>query len=88
MPRPPESRFNRKYNYPWLFLNNEPFTEEFKQRTSQATNAKTYYGFVDSSMWSYPPWINQSFAAESREMMAELPYGDSESYRHMCRFQR
>lgn len=83
-----ESRFNRKFNYPWLFLNNEPFTEEFKQRTTQATNAKTYYGLVDSSMWSYPPWINQTHAAKSREKMAGLPYGKSESYRHMCRFQR
>ncbi|CDS05166.1 hypothetical protein LRAMOSA07695 [Lichtheimia ramosa] len=82
-----ESRFNRKFNYPWLFLNNEPFTEEFKQRTTQATNAKTYYGLVDSSMWSYPPWINQTHAAKSRERMAGLPYGKSESYRHMCRFQ-
>lgn len=26
-----EDRFNRKYNYPWVLLNEEPFTEEFKQ---------------------------------------------------------
>jgi alpha 1,2-mannosyltransferase len=24
-----EDRFNRKYNYPWVFLNDEPFSEEF-----------------------------------------------------------
>lgn len=24
-----EDRFNSKYNYPWVFLNDEPFSEEF-----------------------------------------------------------
>ena len=26
-----EDRFNRKYRYPYVFLNEEPFTEEFKE---------------------------------------------------------
>ena len=26
-----EDRFNRNYNYPWVFLNDEPFTEEFRK---------------------------------------------------------
>jgi alpha 1,2-mannosyltransferase len=26
-----EERFNRQYNYPYVFLNEEPFTEEFKK---------------------------------------------------------
>jgi alpha 1,2-mannosyltransferase len=25
-----EDRFNKKYNYPYVFLNEEPFTDEFK----------------------------------------------------------
>lgn len=25
-----EERFNKDYGYPWVFLNEEPFTEEFK----------------------------------------------------------
>jgi len=25
-----EDRFNRRYNYPWVFLNDDDFTEEFK----------------------------------------------------------
>src|SRR5260221_2573222 len=29
-----EDRFNRKYHYPWVFLNEEPFTEEFKECAS------------------------------------------------------
>ena len=26
-----EDRFNLKYNYPWVFLNEQPFTEDFKR---------------------------------------------------------
>lgn len=26
-----EDRFNRHFNYPWVFLNEEPFTDEFKR---------------------------------------------------------
>ncbi|KAI9313171.1 glycolipid 2-alpha-mannosyltransferase-domain-containing protein [Dichotomocladium elegans] len=82
-----EKRFNHKFNYPWLFLNDEPFTDEFKEFTTKATGAQTHYGFVDASMWSYPPWIDQAKAARERERLAGVPYGTSESYRHMCRFQ-
>ena len=39
-----ERTWNHKFNYPWTFFNDEPFTEEFKRQTSAATKAKTYYG--------------------------------------------
>lgn len=26
-----EERFNQRYHYPWVFLNEEPFTDEFKE---------------------------------------------------------
>jgi alpha 1,2-mannosyltransferase len=26
-----EEKFNQRYHYPWVFLNEEPFSEEFKQ---------------------------------------------------------
>ena len=30
-----EDRFNHKYNYPWTFLNEEPFTDDFKKYASR-----------------------------------------------------
>ncbi|KAJ1729539.1 hypothetical protein LPJ61_003472, partial [Coemansia biformis] len=27
-----EDRFNRRYNYPYVFLNNEPFSDDFKEQ--------------------------------------------------------
>ena len=26
-----EDKFNQRYHYPWVFLNDEPFTDEFKR---------------------------------------------------------
>ncbi|KAG1050660.1 hypothetical protein G6F43_007084 [Rhizopus delemar] len=82
-----EDRFNRKFNYPWVFLNEEPFTEEFISATTSLASSKTHYGLVNETMWSYPDWIDQEKAALCREQLAYVPYGTSESYRHMCRFQ-
>lgn len=39
-----ERTWNSKFNYPWLFLNDEPFTEEFKRRTKEATKAEVRWG--------------------------------------------
>ncbi|KAI8880642.1 glycosyltransferase family 15 protein [Backusella circina FSU 941] len=84
-----EDRFNKKYNYPWIFLNEEPFTEEFKNMTAMMTNAQVHYGLIPTEHWSYPDWIDQGYAAQTRKQMAEenIVYGGSESYRHMCRYQ-
>lgn len=83
-----EKTFNNKFQYPYVFLNDEEFTEEFIERTSELTNAKTKYGKVDNQMWGYPKYINQTYAAECRQELAamNIPYAESESYRHMCRY--
>ncbi|CAG8800683.1 40148_t:CDS:2, partial [Gigaspora margarita] len=83
-----EDRWNKKYNYPYVFLNDQNFTQEFMTMTTVLTSAETYYGLIPGYMWGYPPWIDQARAAETRRQMGfrHILYGDSESYRHMCRF--
>jgi hypothetical protein len=39
-----ERTWNSKFNYPWTFFNDVPFTEEFKKRTKAETNAECKYG--------------------------------------------
>ncbi|KAI8884585.1 glycosyltransferase family 15 protein, partial [Backusella circina FSU 941] len=84
-----EDRFNRKFNYPWVFLNDEPFDEKFKEWTTGIASGETYYGTLEHEMWGYPDWIDQEKAKKNREKMEQdgIIYGGSESYRHMCRFQ-
>ena len=70
-------------------MNDEPFTDEFKTEVRKRTRAPTYFGLVPSEHWSYPDFIDQDKARQSRIDMDQhgVPYATSESYRHMCRFQ-
>lgn len=82
-----EDRFNHKYHYPYVFLNEEPFDQEFIDYTSGLASGETHYGLVKKSMWGYPDWINKHKAKQARKKMGEkdIIYGDVESYHHMCR---
>lgn len=84
-----EDRFNRNYNYPWVFLNDKPFDDTFIKITTALTSGKTHYGVISEDHWSFPSWIDQEKARQVREDMAQrkIIYGDSISYRHMCRFE-
>ncbi|KAJ1960221.1 hypothetical protein IWQ62_004310, partial [Dispira parvispora] len=82
-----EKRFNNKYNYPYVFLNDKPFTNGFKKTIRKYTKSNVTFGLVPKEHWSYPSWINQTLASEARYNMRDVMYGDSESYRHMCRYQ-
>lgn len=39
-----ERTWNSKFNYPYIFFNDKPFSEEFKQKTQAVTKAKIQYG--------------------------------------------
>jgi alpha 1,2-mannosyltransferase len=84
-----EDRFNRKFNYDWVFLNDDDFDDEFKKITTALVSGKTKYGKIPKEHWSFPEWIDQDKAAKVREEMKEkkIIYGDSVSYRHMCRYE-
>lgn len=84
-----EDRFNKRYNYDWVFLNDAPFDDEFKAVTSSLVSGKTHYGLIPKEHWSFPEWIDEDKAAKVRDDMKErkIIYGDSISYRHMCRFE-
>lgn len=84
-----EDRFNRRFNYDWVFLNDKPFDETFKAVTSSLISGKTHYGLIPTEHWSFPEHIDQEKAQKVREEMGrqKIIYGDSVSYRHMCRFE-
>lgn len=84
-----EDRFNRNYHYDWVFLNDKPFDDTFMKVTSALISGKTHYEEIPQEHWSYPEFIDQEKARKVREDMAQrkIIYGDSQSYRHMCRFE-
>lgn len=81
-----EDRFNKRYNYPYIFVNDVPFSEEFKRGVRDLTNAHVSFGELDGESWQIPGWIDRQ-RYEDVKRTASYPHGDKDSYRKMCRFQ-
>lgn len=83
-----EDRFNKNYRYPWTFLNDVPFTDEFKRLTTGMASGNVEYGLVPKEMWSLPDFIDENLFEDTRMDYEQrnVIYGSSVSYRHMCRF--
>lgn len=84
-----EDRFNRNYGYDWVFLNDKPFEVDFIYYVSNfISRGKLSFGQIPKEHWSYPPHIDRDYALLQRTLLSsqDVPYADSESYRHMCRF--
>lgn len=50
-----EDRFNRKYHYPWIFLNDVPFTQEFMDIVDGLISGETKFGAqpVALGVWAF-----------------------------------
>ncbi|KAL1924033.1 uncharacterized protein VTP21DRAFT_7068 [Calcarisporiella thermophila] len=83
-----ENRFNKKFHYPYVFLNDEPFNEQFIELTKGIISGEAKYGVIPKEHWSIPTWIDEEKARLAREEMErkQVIYGGSLPYRHMCRF--
>ncbi|KAL9715161.1 hypothetical protein Ac2012v2_001822 [Leucoagaricus gongylophorus] len=86
--RQTEDRFNRHHQYPWVLLNEEPFTDEFKERVQVLTDAPVHFGLIPQEHWYQPDWIDEdrARAGRSRMMAKGIIYAGSVPYRNMCRF--
>jgi alpha 1,2-mannosyltransferase len=82
-----EDRFNSKFHYDWVFVNNEPFDDHFKVQISNLVSGAVYFETVPKEMWEYPDWIDQKKAQRVRQKSrSSMMYGGSTNYRFMCRF--
>lgn len=83
-----ERTFNHKFNYPWTFFNEVPFTDEFKTATQKLTKAACSYHLIESDDWDAPSWINEDIFTETAQQLAEkgVQYSNMVSYHKMCRW--
>lgn len=87
-----QEQFNVNFGYPWVFLNDVPFSTEFKERLSREVGDGVDVKFeqIPKGMWGFPEWMDEDRAKSDIKAMARsknVKYGASESYHHMCRFQ-
>ena len=83
-----ERQFNRWFHYPILFLNDEPWDQEFIDGLTRVSSGKASFEVIKSGMWGFPDWMDQN---EARRKMKQqeakgVMYAGLESYHHMCRF--
>ncbi|OCH92013.1 glycosyltransferase family 15 protein [Obba rivulosa] len=83
-----EEKFNFKFHYPWIFLNEVEFTEEFKGNMTELASGPVQFGLIPEDHWYQPDWIDEERATQGRNKLveADIIYGGSVSYRNMCRF--
>ncbi|KAL1953073.1 hypothetical protein VTO42DRAFT_3611 [Malbranchea cinnamomea] len=83
-----ERHFNRFWNYPYVFLNDGDFDENFRNTITNYTSGPVEFGKIDSTMWGFPDWFDHEVAKEGirKQGDAGIMYGGLESYHHMCRF--
>ncbi|KAH9920981.1 glycosyltransferase family 15 protein [Amylocystis lapponica] len=83
-----EDKFNREFRYPWVFLNEVPFSAEFQERMKGLVSGPVHFGVIPARHWYQPDWIDEEKATQGRNQLveADIIYGGSVSYRNMCRF--
>ncbi|KAK4148422.1 glycolipid 2-alpha-mannosyltransferase 1 [Chaetomidium leptoderma] len=83
-----EAQFNQWFNYPVVFLNNEPWDPDFIRELNASVSGKAIFETIPEESWSYPPWMHPESARQSMAQQAKLGVwnGGKESYHHMCRF--
>lgn len=83
-----EDRFNHNFHYPWTFMNDKPFTDDFITRTTGLASGPVEFVHIPKSDWSTPKSANGTRILEGMLSLIEegVIYAGSVSYRHMCRF--
>ncbi|PNP38466.1 hypothetical protein TGAMA5MH_09547 [Trichoderma gamsii] len=83
-----ERHFNRWYHYPYVFLNDAEFDDNFKETVRNYTSGSVEFGKVEPGTWGFPDWIDEKVAKEgiAKQGDAAVMYGGMESYHFMCRF--
>ncbi|CCH59298.1 hypothetical protein TBLA_0B04620 [Henningerozyma blattae CBS 6284] len=85
-----EDHFNKNFNYPYTFLNDDEFTEEFKEAIKEVvpTDRILQFGRIESEIWDRPSSIDDEKYQQCIEKLdqEEVQYVKKESYHNMCRF--
>lgn len=89
-----EDRFNRWFKYPYIFLNNKAWSDEFIRRVGSTVSngTATVFDTIGEDMWGWPESFtdeekNQARATwEKMNKDNDLTHSLDENYHHMCRF--
>ncbi|KAJ2908692.1 hypothetical protein GGI21_002631 [Coemansia aciculifera] len=83
-----EQRFNSRFNYPYVFLSEQEFSDDFKRTVRFMTKGHVEFGLIPSTDWTYPEWIDVDRAERAAEEWADANdyVADKPGWRHMVRY--
>lgn len=86
-----ERRFNHRFHYPIIFLNNEAWDERFTRALSAEVSGDVVFDTIPADMWGYRSGITKEELEKAQKGMVSMaskgvPHAESEDYHHMCRF--
>ncbi|KAI0512554.1 glycolipid 2-alpha-mannosyltransferase [Xylaria bambusicola] len=83
-----EAHFNQWFEYPILFLNDEPWDARFIAELNKTAGGRGIFEVIPKNQWTFPDWLDQDSAKKSIEAQghAGAPHAGKEGYHHMCRF--
>jgi alpha 1,2-mannosyltransferase len=78
-----EAKFNSKFGYPYVFLNEEPFSDDFKRTVKALTDNTIEFGLIPHDHWFQPDSIDEAKAAAARKDMQDhdVIYGGASPFR-------
>ncbi|KAI1172792.1 glycolipid 2-alpha-mannosyltransferase [Nemania sp. FL0916] len=83
-----EEHFNKWFNYPIVFLNDEPWEDRFIADLNRTAGGKGIFEVIPKEQWTFPTWLDQESAKKSikKQGDAGTVHAGLEGYHHMCRF--
>lgn len=83
-----EKNFNSKYHYPYVFLNDKPWSHKFVEEIPKIISSTASFDQIKEDDWKMPANIDVDRAKSNWQEMTKkgVPYANLESYHNMCRF--
>lgn len=83
-----EETFNNKFHYPYVFLNDRPFTDRFKKQIQSLTQSTCHFELVHQEDWDKPDFIDASKEQQGISQLEQkgVGYARMASYHNMCRY--
>jgi len=83
-----ERHFNQYFHYPIIFINDQPWSEEFIRVMNATVSGEARFEVLEKEEWTFPEWMDEKAAKESiaAQGRAGIIYAGLETYHHMCRF--
>ncbi|KAK3381490.1 nucleotide-diphospho-sugar transferase [Podospora didyma] len=83
-----EKHFNQWFHYPIVFLNDEPWSDDFISSMNATVSGGARFEIIPKDKWLFPEWMDTADAKQSiaQQGHAGILYAGMETYHHMCRF--